>query len=280
MRTSKADRYVAFVATYLPRLMAVTGVSYDKETSWRGLPLICAAERAAELPGLFLEFGVYQGNSINYCAEKFPDRRFFGFDSFEGFPDDGRSDWQGDFSTQGTLPKVRDNVTLIKGYFSTTLPRFLASNKEPIAFINVDCDIYSSTKDVFDNLNDSGILRPGLPISFDELINYDSYLWNEMLALFEVLEETGLGIQWISAHQRVRTIDETIFLLKSNTFPTWAADLANGYRQQASLVLTSESLDLSVLSDPRVYRRIRQMADDFVQLTEKRHPTMLDRVKG
>ena len=37
---------------------------------------------------------------------------------------------------------------------------------------------------------------------FDELINYDTFLWNEMLALFEFLEATGgddfVGVQTYS----------------------------------------------------------------------------------
>ena len=35
---------------------------------------------------------------------------------------------------------------------------------------------------------------------FDELINYDSFLWNEMLALFEFLEATGFGVEWLALH--------------------------------------------------------------------------------
>ncbi|MCO6418594.1 class I SAM-dependent methyltransferase [Siccirubricoccus sp. KC 17139] len=272
---SKAERYTAFLAAYLPRLTAVTGVCYGEDTSRRGLPLLAALARATT-PGICLEFGVYKGSSINYCAAQYPNRRFYGFDSFQGFPDDGRNDWKQDFSTHGVLPKVRENVTLIPGFFSDTLPNFLSEQADPVAFVNIDCDIYSSTADVFVALRKAGMLKPGLPISFDELINYKSFLWNEMLALFEMLEQTGLGIAWVCAHQRIRLVDETLFLLQSGAYPSWEDDLRTGFRQQASLVLTDQGLDLSILSLPHAEQRIKQMAKTLMELTRQHSPASLN----
>ncbi|WP_149535857.1 class I SAM-dependent methyltransferase [Siccirubricoccus phaeus] len=277
---SKAERYVAFLATYLPRLATVTGVCYGGDTSRRGLPLLAALEKARTSPGICLEFGVYKGNSINYCAGKYPGLRFYGFDSFQGFPDDGRSDWQQDFSTHGVLPQVRENVTLVPGFFSDTLAKFLSECAEPIAFVNIDCDIYSSSVDVFRCLEEAGALRPGLPISFDELINYKSFLWNEMLALFEMLERTGLGIEWVCAHQKVRLVDEALFLLQTNAYPGWEDDLNTGFRQQASLILTPGGLDFSVLSLPHAEQRIRQMAGNLLELTEQHSPENLGSLRN
>ena len=33
-------------------------------------------------PGLFLEFGVWKGDSLKFLAECRPDKRFYGFDTF------------------------------------------------------------------------------------------------------------------------------------------------------------------------------------------------------
>ena len=41
-----------------------------------------------KIEGDFLEFGVFQGRSINIIAEKFPDQKIYGFDSFKGLPED------------------------------------------------------------------------------------------------------------------------------------------------------------------------------------------------
>ena len=103
-------------------------------------------------PGLALEFGVFKGTTINHLAKQAQDRRFYGFDSFTGLPDQ----WTGaryspvNFDRGGKKPKVASNVTLIEGWFDKTLAAFLAREREPIAFIHVDCDIYASAKTVLE----------------------------------------------------------------------------------------------------------------------------------
>ena len=98
-------------------------------------------------PGLYLEFGVHQGVSLNFLSSKLPEGQIIhGFDSFEGLPDKwlfGRG--LGHFSTGGKLPEVGPNVRLHKGWFSDTLPPFLANESDPISFIHIDCDLYVST---------------------------------------------------------------------------------------------------------------------------------------
>jgi len=79
--------------------------------------------------GVCVELGVASGNSItliaNYLANS---QSIYGFDSFEGLPEswyDGCNNYQvGAFSTGGMLPTVPSNVTLIKGWFNETLPKF------------------------------------------------------------------------------------------------------------------------------------------------------------
>ena len=103
---------------------------------------------------LFLEFGVFSGTSINLFSNELKDLEIFGFDSFEGIPEawvehDKNGNPLGEIygknamSLNGCMPKVEDNVTLIKGWFNETLDNFLKENKEPIKFIHIDCDIYS-----------------------------------------------------------------------------------------------------------------------------------------
>ena len=290
-------RYAAFLLTYLPRLRAAAahppGVDVDRPTVTErfldafGLnavfPDARLRRRAAPLdaawregrPGACLQFGVFRGASIRRYATRYPDRQFYGFDSFEGFPEDGRRDWTNNFSTRGRPPTVPPNVTLIKGYFADTLPGFLRTFDGDIAVLNIDCDIYSSTRDVFDALSAAGRVKPGLVISFDELINYRGYAANEMLALFEMLEREALGVDWIAAHQHVRDIETTLDMIRTRTHPNWRADLRAGYRQQASLKLTGAPLDLSILDDPAQRDRIRAVAMGLRRLPKRIRPTLV-----
>ena len=67
---------------------------------------------------------------------------------------------------------VRDNVVLIKGWFDRTLSLFMKDvvNDKQLALLHVDCDLYSSTKTIFDIFEIN--IRPGTIIVFDELFNY------------------------------------------------------------------------------------------------------------
>ena len=66
------------------------------------------------------------------------------------------------------------NCRLVPGWFAETIPEFLRENWEPIGFVNIDCDIYSSARTVLFGLGER--LRPGVILYFDELINYDTFL--------------------------------------------------------------------------------------------------------
>lgn len=291
---ASALRYAAFLLTYLPKLRDVAlhapDVDADKPTvaelainalslgdrfsdlrqRRRGGPL--AAALAVSKPGACLQFGVYRGASINHHAAQYPDRSFYGFDSFEGFPSDGRSDWSQDFSTQGDLPKVRRNVHLIKGYFSDTLTEFLAGLGDEISVVDIDCDIYSSTCDVFLALAAARRLKPGLIISFDELINYRGFLANEMFALFEMLERESLSVEWLAVHQNVHGVEETLQMVSDRINPTWKESIRAGYRQQASLKLVAGPLDLSILDSPEGRAKARKVAQGIRRLPKRIRP--------
>lgn len=148
---------------------------------------------------LLMEFGVFQGHTINYIAGKV-NNKVYGFDSFEGLPEKwDRRDMlfdKGAFSTNGSLPNVLPNVMLIKGWFSDTLPSFILHNNRPVNFIHIDCDIYSSTKTVFDCLKNN--IKNDCVIVFDELINYEGFERNgELRALYEFSVENKVDFEYI-----------------------------------------------------------------------------------
>jgi hypothetical protein len=147
--------------------------------------------------GLFLEFGVYKGDSINRLAGLKPEVHWHGFDSFVGLPEA----WtlgarRGAFSVAGRLPPVRDNVTLIKGFFEDTLAPFAAAYRgEKVAFLHVDCDLYSATRTIFQYLGD--MLQPGAIVLFDEFINYPGWQDGEYKAFMEFATEGKRSFEYI-----------------------------------------------------------------------------------
>lgn len=145
--------------------------------------------------GAHCEFGVFSGRTINLCADRRPDVRFDGFDSFEGLPEE----WAGyaafDFDRKGNMPAVRSNVELHVGWFDVTIPPY-RSKIDKIAYLHVDCDLYSSTVCIFENLGDK--LMDGAVIVFDEYFCYPGFEAHEYKAFAEYLAETGKKVEWFA----------------------------------------------------------------------------------
>jgi hypothetical protein len=147
---------------------------------------------------IIAEFGVWQGESINFFAKYCPDARLFGFDSFEGLEEDwyGFKYQKGFFTTNGVLPKVEINVTLIKGWFEDTLPKFIEElGKDKIEILHMDADTYKPTKYVLDAL--VPYLRQGSIIIFDEYFGYSNWELHEFKAFQEVVKSSGIEYKFI-----------------------------------------------------------------------------------
>ncbi len=123
---------------------------------------------------VFLEFGVYKGESILYFAgiHPNPESRFVGFDTFEGLPEDwtefSRTLKSRTFSTDGTTPQTNDaRVSFVKGLFQETLSTYLSRHQPGRQLvIHNDSDLYSSTLFLLTHANH--IITPGTIIMFDE----------------------------------------------------------------------------------------------------------------
>ena len=152
---------------------------------------------------LILEFGVATGRTVNHWARKFPNKQIYGFDSFDGLPEDWS--WimrRGHFRQK--LPKVRSNVELVVGLFDQTLDDFLVEHPGPIALLHIDSDLYSSAAYVLDRL--AGRLQTGTIIVFDEYFNFPGWQYDEFRAWHEVVERYQLRYQYlgfVSRHQQV-----------------------------------------------------------------------------
>jgi hypothetical protein len=142
------------------------------------------ASNRAHLDGLYLEFGVRSGSTINHIARHNPGRTIHGFDSFDGLPEawSGYTMDKGAFRGEG-IPVVADTVELHVGWFDDTLPQFLDAHPGDVAFVHIDSDIYSSAKTVLDNL--APRIRPGSIIVFNEYFNYPNWKRHEFKAFQE-----------------------------------------------------------------------------------------------
>ena len=108
------------------------------------------------------------------------DRVYYGFDSFEGFPEPtekdgvtpvrGKGYWANPSATvlkvlrDGRLPEevIQERVRLVKGWFSDTISHY----EGRIALLHLDCDLYDSYKTCLEALYDK--VAPGGRILFDE----------------------------------------------------------------------------------------------------------------
>lgn len=145
--------------------------------------------------GMVCEFGVFGGGTLKTIAAALPGREIYGFDSFEGLPEDWRTNIPaGAFHRGGEVPQV-DGAELVIGWFDDTLPSFAAEHPGPVAFLHLDADLYSSTVTVLEHLGDR--LRPGSVVLFDEYFNYPGWEEHEHLAWQEFVDRTGITFEYL-----------------------------------------------------------------------------------
>ncbi|WP_439525445.1 class I SAM-dependent methyltransferase [Roseovarius mucosus] len=157
--------------------------------------------------GLWLEFGVFKGTTIRRIAGYRNAGKIYGFDSFEGLPEKwerGYEGWwseKGAFSLKGALPSVPENVELVKGWFDDTIDTFLSQVSGEITLLHIDCDLYSSTKTIFEKLEHRFADR--CVIVFDEIFNYPGWQDHEALAFAEFLGNGRWDFSWIGMNGSV-----------------------------------------------------------------------------
>lgn len=132
----------------------------------------------------YLEFGVFRGDSIREWLglNQNKQSRFFGFDSFEGLPEDWRDGQaKGHFNVQGKPPQIDDpRVNFVKGWFENTIPpfarQFSTTNR---LVIHLDADLYSSS--MLALVHFGPFMSSGTLLLFDEFYDRE----NEFKALMD-----------------------------------------------------------------------------------------------
>lgn len=177
-----------FVNEHLASVKAIRG----NDATEAMLALMRDGLAQAPMEGLVLEFGVATGLTIREIAKaRTP---VYGFDSFEGLPEDWRSGYAaGAFAQE---PPNVDGVEMVVGWFNATLPKFLDEHPGPFAFVHMDADLYSSTKTVLDLAFDRFVA--GTVIVFDEYFNYPGWQEHEHKAFVDFLARYSGGFEYVN----------------------------------------------------------------------------------
>ncbi|AWK70602.1 hypothetical protein CBI38_02470 [Rhodococcus oxybenzonivorans] len=149
-----------------------------------------------QIPGMALEFGVASGTTLRIIAEQLKDAQHevFGFDVFSGLPQTWRTGFPAGEFAQEKMPQVR-GAQLVPGLFEDTLADFLDTHPDPVSFVHLDADLYSSTKTVLDRI---GLrLVAGTVIVFDEFFNYPGWQEHEYRAWKEFVDRTEIGFEYL-----------------------------------------------------------------------------------
>ena len=150
-------------------------------------------DRAIELsdPGRsFYEFGVWMGDSFKYIVPHFA--AGYGFDSFQGLPEDWGVVPRGAYSSRGRVPDIK-NAEFVVGEFAGTLPEFFETERPMAGLINFDADLYSSTITALTHANT--VIDETTTLVFDEFIVNNNWEQDEFRALNEFCETHGYAYE-------------------------------------------------------------------------------------
>lgn len=159
------------------------------------------AKRLGNKPLLYLEFGVFQGASIERWSKLLtnPECRFIGFDSFRGMGEDFDERTgiiKGAFDLHGSTPKINDSrVSFVPGWFEDSLPGFTVPPHDQLV-VHVDCDVYSATVLVFKKVGP--FIKPGTVMIFDDM----GQPTHEPRAFTEYMRDSGRRFKLIAADRQ------------------------------------------------------------------------------
>ena len=154
----------------------------------------------------FYEFGVWRGEAFKYLIKTF--KKGYGFDTFEGIPEDWHNEKAGSYTSQGVIPKIKGGE-FIAGKFEDTLPKFFSEAKPMASIINFDADLYSSTICALNWA--SSVIDQNTILIFDEFLINPNWENDEYKALEEFCLQNNykyevLAVSFFSKQVAVRLI--------------------------------------------------------------------------
>lgn len=162
----------------LGRWMSQQGYQFPRLTATREGVFDAILEHVREQRVLYLEFGVWRGESMRYWAKGLKDWRsqLHGFDSFEGLPVAGGTWDRQAFDLGAVAPSFDDDrVTLHPGWFEHTVGAFVEwaipddprRRADDVMVVNCDADLFTSTATVLGAIGSR--LRIGDYLYFDDM---------------------------------------------------------------------------------------------------------------
>lgn len=152
-------------------------------------------------------------------------RTLHGFDTFKGLPEtwSGTQYGKGAFSQHGKLPPVSEFIELHKGLFNETLPVFLQQIPEttPVAYANIDCDLYSGTLQILTDLEKR--FRVGSILHFHDFLGDGTSMKNptdELRALHDFITGSGNRIGFEILNVRGMIAEPVVLRVNSIEWPT------------------------------------------------------------
>lgn len=120
----------------------------------------------------YLEFGVASGKSFDWfmTQNSHEESRFYGFDTFDGLPEDWGPFKKGAFTNNNEMPLIKDHRgKFFKGLFQQTLPAFLKDfDSSRRSILMMDADLWSASLYVLTSF--ASFLKKGDIIFFDEFV--------------------------------------------------------------------------------------------------------------
>lgn len=149
----------------------------DHANRYKLYTFLIEKESLSTQPIDYLEFGVSQGHSFRWWAgtNKNADSRFYGFDTFEGLPENWGTYDKG--AMAASIPQIDDvRCAFIKGIFQDTLFDFIKSHplSDKRKIIHLDADLFSAT--LFALTTVAPYLNKGDILLFDEF-NVPNHEW-------------------------------------------------------------------------------------------------------
>jgi hypothetical protein len=131
---------------------------------------------------------------MRMLAELFtsPGSRFYGFDSFEGLPENWRGAPPGHFGVGGQAPQIDDDrINFVKGWFRDTVPgvmdELVEAREGRTPILHFDADLYSSTLYLLFKMTER----------FDNFFFvFDEFSGHEARALYNFRQATGADLEF------------------------------------------------------------------------------------
>jgi hypothetical protein len=136
------------------------------------------------LSGDWAEFGVWKGGKVPLYLSVLPDGALLHlFDSWVGLPHTSTATLErhthGDYRLD-SIPAcctVDPRCVAHSGWFCETVPPFADAHQGPLAFIEIDCDLYVSALEVLFCIN--SLIVPGTVICFDDFAMFEDIAGTE-----------------------------------------------------------------------------------------------------